>query len=36
VRRELAAALAARGAARVVRVRLQETRRNAFECGDET
>jgi 6-pyruvoyltetrahydropterin/6-carboxytetrahydropterin synthase len=36
VRRELDAALAARGGARVARVRLEETRRNAFECGDET
>jgi 6-pyruvoyltetrahydropterin/6-carboxytetrahydropterin synthase len=35
VRGELDAALAERGAARVARVRLQETRRNAFECGEE-
>jgi 6-pyruvoyltetrahydropterin/6-carboxytetrahydropterin synthase len=35
VRGELDAALAERGAARVTRVRLQETRRNAFECGEE-
>lgn len=36
VREELAAALAERGGARVARVRLHETRRNAFECGDES
>jgi len=36
VRRELSDALAGRGTARVLRVRLQETRRNAFECGGET
>jgi 6-pyruvoyltetrahydropterin/6-carboxytetrahydropterin synthase len=35
VRRELGAALSERGAARVARVRLEETRRNAFECGEE-
>jgi 6-pyruvoyltetrahydropterin/6-carboxytetrahydropterin synthase len=35
VRRELDAALAERGPARVARIRLQETRRNAFECGEE-
>lgn len=34
VRRELGAALAERGAVRLARVRLQETRRNFFECGD--
>jgi 6-pyruvoyltetrahydropterin/6-carboxytetrahydropterin synthase len=33
---ELEAALAQRGAARVARVRLHETRRNTFECGDES
>lgn len=33
---ELAAALAARGSARLARVRLHETRRNTFECGDES
>jgi 6-pyruvoyltetrahydropterin/6-carboxytetrahydropterin synthase len=36
VRRELDAALAERGTARLARVRLHETRRNAFECGVET
>jgi 6-pyruvoyltetrahydropterin/6-carboxytetrahydropterin synthase len=36
VQRELGEALAGRGAARLARVRLEETRRNAFECGDET
>lgn len=35
VRRELDAALAERGRARVARVRLEETPRNAFECGEE-
>lgn len=35
VRRELGAALAERGAARLARIRLAETRRNAFECGEE-
>jgi len=33
--RELDAALAAEGEARVARVRLRETRRNVFECGEE-
>ena len=36
VRRELSDVLAGRSTARVLRVRLQETRRNAFECGGET
>lgn len=36
VHRELSDALAGRSAARVLRVRLQETRRNAFECGSDT
>lgn len=36
VHRELGAALARRGAARVARVRLHETRRNTFECGEES
>lgn len=36
VRRELDAALAERSTARVVSVRLEETRRNAFECGEQT
>lgn len=35
VHEALAAALAERSGARVARVRLHETRRNAFECGDE-
>lgn len=35
VRRELEDALAGRGGARLARIRLTETRRNAFECGDE-
>lgn len=35
VRRELGAALAERGAARLARIRLEETRRNAFERGEE-
>jgi 6-pyruvoyltetrahydropterin/6-carboxytetrahydropterin synthase len=35
VRRELAQALAERTPARLVRVRLHETRRNTFECGEE-
>jgi 6-pyruvoyltetrahydropterin/6-carboxytetrahydropterin synthase len=34
--RELADAVAAESTARVVRVRLRETRRNAFECGGES
>jgi 6-pyruvoyltetrahydropterin/6-carboxytetrahydropterin synthase len=33
--RALSAALAAESDARVVRVRLHETRRNIFECGEE-
>jgi 6-pyruvoyltetrahydropterin/6-carboxytetrahydropterin synthase len=36
VQGELAAALAERGSARLARVRLHETRRNTFECGDES
>lgn len=36
VRRELSDALAGRFSARVLRVRLHETRRNTFECGSET
>lgn len=36
VQGELAAALVERGSARLVRVRLHETRRNTFECGDES
>ena len=36
VERELAAALADRAPVRLARVRLHETRRNVFECGDET
>jgi 6-pyruvoyltetrahydropterin/6-carboxytetrahydropterin synthase len=36
VERELAAALAERAPVRLARVRLHETRRNVFECGDET
>lgn len=35
VRRELAGALAERTSARLVRVRLHETRRNTFESGEE-
>lgn len=36
VHRELSDALSDRSAARVLRVRLHETRRNIFECGRET
>lgn len=36
VGRELSDALAGRSSARLLRVRLQETRRNAFECGVES
>lgn len=35
VERELDAALASRAPVRLARVRLHETRRNQFECGDE-
>lgn len=35
VRRELERALVERGTARLARIRLHETPRNAFECGDE-
>ncbi len=35
VRRELSEALAGNSSARVLRVRLHETRRNTFECGSE-
>jgi len=36
VRRELSEVLAGHSTARVLRVRLHETRRNTFECGSET